>query len=148
MTAMRAIMLFVGVALLGAALPGCENRAAPAVHRVELREVGDLVELVPKQGNPPYCLVYSIAERGPIRQLTMNEENESFDCPPGVAIGTTGFRIPKKEGRARIFVIFSDQKLSAATVAEQISDLGKPSFSALDLRVPGKAVSDVIEYAP
>jgi hypothetical protein len=92
--------------------------------------------------------VYSIAERGTIRQLTMNEENESFDCPPGVAIGGTSFRIPKAEGKARIFIIFSDQKLGAATVAEQINDLGTPNFSTLDLRVPGKAVTDVIEYTP
>ena len=52
------------------------------------------------------------------------------------------FRIPKAEGKARIFVIFSDQKLAAATVAQQINDLGTPIFSTLDLRVPGKAVSD------
>ena len=128
---------------------GCENRAAPVAHRVELRQVtGELLELVPKEGSPPYCLVYSIAERGPIRQLTMNEENESFDCPPAVAIGRTGFRIPKAEGKARIFIIFSDQKLSASTVAEQINDVGKSNFSTLDLRVPGKAVSDIIEHTP
>jgi hypothetical protein len=106
------------------------------------------VELVPKEGLPPYCLAFSIAERGIIRQLTMNEEDESFDCPPGVAIASTGFRIPKAEGKARIFVIFSDQKLLASTVAAQITDLGTPNFSTLDLRVPGKAVSDVIEYTP
>jgi len=135
--------------LLGCSLLGCETRAPPVAHRVEVREVpGELVELVPKEGSPPYCLVYSIAERGPIRQLTMNEENESFDCPPGVAIGHTGFRVPKKEGKARIYVIFSDQKLSASTVAQQISDLGTPHFSTLDLRVPGKAVSEIIEYTP
>jgi hypothetical protein len=135
--------------LLGFSLFGCENRAPPVAHRIDLRETpGELVELVPKEGNPPYCLVYSIAERGTIRQLTMNEENESFDCPAGVAVGHIGFRIPKKEGKARIYVIFSDQKLSAATVAQQINDLGTPNFSTLDLRVPGKAVSDVIEYAP
>jgi len=135
--------------LFGLSLLGCENRAAPGAHRVELRQTpGELVELVPKEGSPPYCLVYSIAERGTIRQLTMNEENQSFDCSAGVAIGGTGFRIPKKEGKARIFVIFSDQKLSAATVAQQINDLGTPNFSALDLRLPGKAVTEVIEYTP
>ena len=135
--------------LLSLWLIGCESRPPPTVHRVELSKTSnDLVELVPKEGVPPYCLVYSIAERGTIRQLTMNETNDSFDCPPGVAIGDTAFRIPKAEGKARIFVIFSDQKLAAATVAHQINDLGTPSFSTLDLRVPGKAVSDVLEYTP
>jgi hypothetical protein len=130
-------------------LIGCEGRSAPAVHRVELRKTAsDLIELVPKEGLPPYCLVYSIAEYGTIRQLTMNETDDSFDCPPGAPIGNTSFRIPKAEGKARIFVIFSDQKLAAASVAQQINDLGKPHFSTLDLRVPGKAVSDVIEYTP
>jgi len=135
--------------LLGLWLLGCESRPAPGVHRVELRKTStDLVEFVPKEGAPPYCLVYSIAEHGMIRQLTMNETNESFDCPPGAPIGNMAFRIPKSEGKARIYVIFSDQKLAAATVAQQITDLGTPNFSTLDLRVPGKAVSDVIEYTP
>ena len=128
---------------------GCESRSAPVVHHVELRKTSnDNVELIPKEGVPPYCLVYSIAEKGTIRQLTMNETNDSFDCPPGAAIGDTSFRSPRHEGKARIYVIFSDQKLSAATVAQQINDLGTASFSTLDLRVPGKAMSDVLEYTP
>ena len=135
--------------LLGLWVIGCESRPGPVAHRVELRKSSaDLVELVPKEGVPPYCLVYSIAEGGTIRQLTMNETNDSFDCPAGAPIGNTSFRIPKAEGKARIFVIFSDQRLAAATVAQQINDLGTPNFSTLDLRVPGKAVSDVIEYTP
>jgi hypothetical protein len=135
--------------LLGLWLIGCESRSGPVAHRVELRKASDdLVELVPKEGVPPYCLVYSIAEGGTIRQLTMNDTNDSFDCPAGAPIGNTSFRIPKAEGKARIFVIFSDQRLAAATVAHQINDLGTPHFSTLDLRVPGKAVSDVIEYTP
>jgi hypothetical protein len=48
----------------------------------------------------------------------------------------------------RIYIIFSDQKLSASSVAQQINDLGTSSFNTLDLRVPGKAVTDVIEYTP
>jgi hypothetical protein len=144
MIAQRCFTLWFGIAVVA-----CETRSPPAVHRVELRQKsGDLVELIPKEGSPPYCLAYSIAERGTIRQLTMNEANESFECPPGVPVGGVAFRIPKAEGKARIFVIFSDQKLAAATVAAQISDLGTPSFSTLDLRLPGKAVSDVIEYTP
>lgn len=145
MIAARRIAYWVGFSLFGFA---CDKGPPPVVHKVELRQHEDLVELVPKAGNPPFCLVYSVAEKGPIRQLTMNEANESFDCPAGEPIAQTGFRIPKKEGKARIYVIFSDQKLNAATVAQQINDLGTPNFSTLDLRVPGKAVSDVIEYTP
>jgi hypothetical protein len=128
---------------------GCEGRPPQGAHRLELRKLpGDLVELVPREGNPPYCLVYSIAERGTIRQLTMNETNDSFECPAGAAIGDAKYSIPKSEGKARIFAVFTDQKLSATTVATQIGDLGTPSFSPLDLRIPGKAVSDVIEFTP
>lgn len=135
--------------MLGVVFFGCDNKPPAAIHRVEIRQKGDdLVELVPKEGNPPFCLVYSIAEHGTIRQLTMNEKNDSFECPAGAPIGATTYRIPKSEGKAKIFVIFTDQKLLAHTVAAQISDLGTPSFSALDLRVPGKAVSDIVEYAP
>jgi hypothetical protein len=137
------------VVLLGVVLFGCESKQPATMHRVEIRPKGpDLVELVPKDGNPPFCLVYSIAEHGTIRQLTMNETNDSFECPAGVPIGNTTYRIPKSEGKAKIFVIYTDQKLLAHTVATQISDLGTPTFSALDLRVPGKAVSDVVEYTP
>ena len=133
---------------LGIFLFGCDNKPA-SVHHVDIRQLpGDLVELVPKEGNPPYCLAYSIAEKGTIRQLTMNDKNDSFECPAGEPIGKTTYRIPKSEGKAKIFLIFTDQKLAATTVAAQIVDLGTPSFSALDLRVPGKAVSDVVEYTP
>jgi hypothetical protein len=133
---------------LGICLFGCDNKPA-AVHRVDIRKLsGDLVELVPKEGNPPYCLAYSIAEKGTIRQLTMNEKNDSFECPASEPIGKATYRIPKAEGKAKIFVIFTDQKVAATTISTQISDLGRPSFSALDLRVPGKAVSDVVEYEP
>lgn len=135
--------------LLGFVAIGCESRPAPAGHRLELRKLADdLVELVPREGNPPYCLVYSIAERGTIRQLTMNETNDSFECPAGAPVGEEKYRIPKSEGKARIFAVFTDQKLSATTVATQIGDLGTSHFSPLDLRIPGKAVSDVIEYTP
>jgi hypothetical protein len=134
--------------LFGLFLLGCEKKPPPVAHRVEMRQAGDLLELVPKEGTPPYCLVYSIAEGGTIRQLTMNEENDSFDCPAGAPIAKSGFRIPKKEGKVRIYIIFSDQKLSASSVAQQINDLGTATFNTLDLRVPGKAVTDVIEYTP
>ena len=134
--------------LFGLFLLGCENKPPPVAHRVEIRQAGDLLELIPKEGTPPYCLVYSIAEGGTIRQLTMNEENDSFECPAGTPIAKTGFRILKKEGKVRIYIIFSDQKLSASSVAQQINDLGTSSFNTLDLRVPGKAVTDVIEYTP
>jgi hypothetical protein len=79
----------------------------------------------------------------------MSEENESLDCPPGQPIGGASFRIPKVEGNVRIYVLFSDDKLRATSVADQMSDLAaSPSFSVLDLRLPGKVVSDVLDYRP
>ena len=128
---------------------GCENRSPPVQHRLELRPTGpDLVELVPREGVPAFCLLFSISERGLIRQLTMNEENESFDCPSQKPVGQTPFRIPKAEGKVRIYAFFSDQKLKASSVAEQLTELAGAKFNLLDLRLPGKVVSDVVEYTP
>jgi len=133
--------------MVGAFLLGCNKAPAP-VHRVELRKLGDdRVELVPLAGAPPRCLAFTIAEKGLVRQLTMSPEKKSLDCPPGRPIGGTSFRIPPTEGKVRIYVFFSDLQLSADSVAHQVSDLSaNPSFSVLDLRLPGHVVADVLEY--
>src|SRR5215475_10003928 len=86
---------------------GCKE-PAQTVHRVELRKVnGELVELVPLPGTPPHCLAFSIAQ-GVVRQLTMNPENTSVECAPGKPMGGERFRIPAREGKVRIYVLFSD----------------------------------------
>jgi hypothetical protein len=127
----------------------CKQQAASA-HRVELRKVGgELVELVPLEGTPPNCLAFSISESGVVRQLTMNPENTSLACAPGRPMGEGPFRIPAREGKVRIYVLFADRPLEAQPIAEQIHELsGKPDLGVLDLRAPGRIVTDMVEFAP
>jgi len=128
---------------------GCKE-PAQTVHRVELRKVkGGLVELVPLAGTLPHCLAFSISQSGVVRQLTMNPENTSFDCAPGQAMGGQPFHIPAREGKVRIYVLFSDQKLEAQPIADQIHEFaGKPDLTVLDLRAPGRIVTDMVEFVP
>jgi hypothetical protein len=129
---------------------GCKE-TAQKVHRVELHKVkGDLVELIPLEGTPPHCLAFSISQSGVVRQLTMNEDNLSADCAPGRPIGNgEPFRIPAREGKVRIYVLFSDQKLEAQPIADQIHEFAsKPDLTVLDLRAPGRVVTDMIEFVP
>jgi hypothetical protein len=137
------------IAFLGLLALCCESKQE-SPKRVELKKVpGGLVELVPKEGADPYCLVFTISENGVTRQLTMSDEDKSIPCPPGVAIGGTPYRIPRTEGKVRIYVFFSSEKLVAGSVARQINEVGaNPSFTVLDLRLPGKVTSEVLEYAP
>jgi hypothetical protein len=138
------------LALIGLFSLGCDSKREAVARRVELRTLrGNRVELVPADGTPPYCLAFSIAQRGTVRQLTMSQEDKSVECPPGKPIGGVPYRIVPSEGKVRIFVFFSSEKLAAASIAQQISELGaSPTFGVLDLRLPGKVVSDVLEYTP
>jgi len=132
-------------------LSGCDKAepGKPAA-RVELRKLAaNLVELVTAQGTPPYCLAFSVAETGVVRQLTMSPGTTSVECEPGRPIGGGPLRIPVREGKVRIHVLFSSQKLDAASVGEQMNDLAAgPGFSVLDLRLPGHVVSETIELTP
>jgi hypothetical protein len=128
---------------------GCKE-PAQSVHRIELRKVdGELVELVPLPGTTPHCLAFSISQNGVVRQLTMNQENTSLDCVPGQPMGGERFRIPAREGKVRIYVLFSDQKLEAQPIADQIHEFArKPDLTVLDLRAPGRILTDVVEFVP
>src|SRR6185436_342047 len=109
-------------------LLGCKSGSSQSAHRVELRKIdGELIELVPLVGLPPNCLVFSISQGGIVRELTKNAHGSSIECPPGRAIGGHPFQIPLREGKARIYAIFSDQKLLADPIAEQIVEHGKKS---------------------
>ncbi|MDI1436335.1 MULTISPECIES: hypothetical protein [Polyangium] len=135
------------------ALAGCEKAAPqqPPSQRVTLVQKGPaLIELLPAAGQPPYCLVFTIAEGGPIRHLTMLEDKLSPDCPAGEPIAGNVFRIPPREGKVKIFVVFSDRALESDPIGRQISDLvsQKQPVTAMDLRAPGRVVVETLEFTP
>jgi hypothetical protein len=129
---------------------GCKSGPSQPTERIELRKLGgELIELWPLAGLPPNCLVFSISQGGVVRQLTKNAEGTSVGCPPGQAIGGHPFQIPGREGKVRIYAIFSDQKLAADPIAEQVVEHGKKAdFSVLDLRAPGRLVTDMVQFVP
>lgn len=138
-------------ALAGLLLVGCRPGSEPRPSaRVELRKVsGSSIELVPTQGQQPYCLVFSTSEHGTVRQLTMTRENRSVPCEAGKPIMGTSFKIPVEEGKVRLTLFLSSQKLSAASVAQQVLDnKDKPRWSPIDLRLPGNVFAQVLEFTP
>ena len=134
-------------------LAACEKAAPPQPpsQRVTLVQKGPAqIELLPTAGQPPYCLVFTIAEGGPIRHLTMLEDKLSPDCPAGEPIAANVFRIPPREGKVKIFVVFSDRALESDPIGRQISDLvsQKQPVTAMDLRAPGRVVVEMLEFTP
>jgi hypothetical protein len=138
------------VALSAPLLAACEPTQGAASHRATLVATGPAsIKILPSAGQPPYCLVFTVSEKGVVRQLTMSPANESIPCAAGQPIGDTEYRIPPIEGKVRIHVILSDRKLDATPVAQQVRELGKsPGFSAMDLRAPGRVVLETLELAP
>jgi hypothetical protein len=136
------------VAVLGCGKPS----PAPSAQRVELVQKGPAqVELVPAAGQPPYCLVFTVAEGGrPIRHLTALEDKLSPDCPSGQPIAGNVFRIPPREGKVKIYVIFSDRALEVDSISRQIDDLvsQEQPITAMDLRAPGRVVVETLEFSP
>jgi hypothetical protein len=134
------------------ALAGCTSKPpAGPPHRAEMRRIsGQVIEIVPAENQPPWCLVFTISEKSKIiRQLTMNRHNDSFTCPPGVPLENLSFRIPADEGPVKIYVFFSDQRLNAGSIAQQLFDLSaRPVFNVLDLRAPGQIVSEHFDFVP
>jgi hypothetical protein len=130
---------------------GCTEspKQAPAP-RAEIRSLGgSTVEVLPTAGQFPYCLMYTISERGVMRQLTMTRENRSIKCETGKPIANTSFRIPANEGKVKAYVIFSNERIPAGPVTQQLYELkGRERISALDMRLPGRVFVEMLEFAP
>ena len=141
--------LGVGIASLMLVLAACPEKQPPP-RRAELRKIsGNSVRIVPAAGQLPYCLVFTLSATGVIRQLTMEGENVSLDCPAGAPIGGVSYRFPISEGPVRIYLLFSDRRLNAGTIAPQIVEkAGAPYLNVTDLRLPGRANAEVLEFTP
>lgn len=138
-----------GVVTLLVLLAGCTSPTPPA-KRVSLKAVGPAsIQLVPAPGQLPYCLVFTRAESGIVRQLTPLDPNEAIPCPAGAPIGGTTYAIPKAEGKVRIYVVLADRVIDGRPLGAQVRELGaNPGFSAMDLRAPGNVVLETLDFTP
>jgi hypothetical protein len=130
---------------------GCtQNEKAAAPSRAQIRKVsGATMEVVPNEGQFPYCLLFTVSEKGVIRQLTMTRENRSIKCDAGKPIANTSFRVPTQEGKVKVYVIFSDQRIQAGSVAQQLYELrDRPRVTGFDFRLPGQASVESLEFLP
>jgi len=142
-------MKAVAVVALGAM--GCTQQQKPAATaRAELKTVsGSTMEIIPKEGQYPYCMLFTVSEKGIIRQLTMTRENRSIKCDAGKRIYNSSFRVPVEEGKVRAYIFFSDQRIQAGSVAQQLYDLrDKPRLTAMDFRLPGSVSVEMLEFTP
>jgi hypothetical protein len=139
----------VAVLVLGIACTDDKSRGGPPA-RAQLRKVsGSTIEIVPTDGQLPYCLVYTVSQKGIIRQLTMTRENRSIKCDSGKPIANTSFRVPTQEGPVKVYVFFSDQRIQAGSVAQQLMDVqNKERMTAMDFRLPGQAFVEMLEFTP
>ena len=144
----RTLVVAFGTAVL---LGGCNTKPSPApvAHRLEIRTVtGNTVQFIPAPDQLPYCLIYTQSDKGVTRQMTMTQSNRSVPCPAGEPVMGRRFRIPADEGRVRVRVLFSDQRLEAAALASQVVDMASPTFDPIDLRLPGHVVLESLDFAP
>jgi hypothetical protein len=139
------------VAVVAVVATGCQGQQKPAAPaRAELKSMGgSTVEFIPKEGQHPYCLLYTVSEKGVIRQLTMTRENRSIKCEAGKRIYNSSFRVPVEEGKVQAYIFFSDQRIQAGSVAQQLYDLrNKPRLTAMDFRLPGAVTMERLEFTP
>jgi len=141
---LRHVLAGVTLVLLAA----CSRSNAPT-HRAELRRIsGDTVQIIPSEGQLPYCLVFTQSEKGVIRQLTISKSNMSVKCDPAEPVLGQTYKVPAEEGPVKVQVFFSDQRLEAASVANQLNEMSSPSFSPIDFRLPGQVVVESIDFIP
>lgn len=130
---------------------GCNTAKQDSSKRVDMKVLGPTtIELTPRPGQYPNCLIYTVSEKGVNRQLTMTLEDESVPCEAETPIGGVPYKVPKSEGKVRIYVIFSDRPLKGATIAGQLNEMvnsGKP-LTAMDLRAPGNVTIETLEFLP
>ncbi|MBZ4331195.1 hypothetical protein NR800_18845 [Corallococcus interemptor] len=139
------------VMALGVGFVGCDDAKPPArVTRAQVKRTGPAtMEIIPVEGQLPYCMLFTMSEKGVIRQLTLTRENRSIRCDPGRPVANTSFRVPVQEGKVRIYIFFSDERVPAGSVAQQLYDLrDRERVTAMDLRLPGRVFVETLEFTP
>ena len=138
------------LALVGALASCDDGRKIDPGSRASLKRLsGTTFELVPAPGQYPYCLAFTLAAAGVIRQLTMSRDNTSYACPAGRPVGGHTYRVPLDEGPVKVQVLFSSQRINAASVAQQLLDLReRTQVAPIDLRLPGHATIETLTFNP
>ncbi|HEU4404280.1 MAG TPA: hypothetical protein VFS43_03175 [Polyangiaceae bacterium] len=146
---------FALIALLAGLLSGCstkpEEGPAKVASRAEMRKVGGAeIEIVPREGQYPYCLVFTVSATGLVRLLTQTEALESIPCEAGKPVGGVKYHVPNAEGRARVLVFFTDRVVKAGPIATRISEIGNAEqrLNAFDFRVPGQMSIEEFLFVP
>jgi len=136
--------------LLAVLLAGCPKEGPEGNERVTLKRTGDATfELIPGTGQPEYCLVYTVASNGLLRQLTMSAKNQSFDCKPGQPVGARQYRVPLSDGAVKVLVLFTSEPVHAGSVSQQLLEAQDPTkLSVLNLRLPGNATLATLDFEP
>lgn len=128
----------------------CEKPAPVVTKRAAIsRTGGTTFELVPAQGQHPYCIVYTVSRSGLTRQLTMSRSNQSYECAAGRPVGGHSYKVPLNEGPVRVFVFFTSQPVHAASISQQILDApDRQALSVMNMRLPGQAHLEILDFAP
>lgn len=146
---------FALIALLVGSLSGCSNKPEEGVTktpvRAEMRKLGAAeIEVVPREGQHPYCLIFTVSATGLVRLLTQSEELQSIPCEAGKPVGGVKYHVPNAEGRARVLVFFTDRVVKAGPIATRISEIGNAEnrLNAFDFRVPGQLTIEEFLFVP
>lgn len=131
-----------------AAVAGCKQEATPGANtRLELKQIsGERVQFIPAKNQLPYCLIFTRAENGPLRLLTMTLDNRSPHCPAGQPVQGLTYRIPISEGPVRVLAFFSNQRINAGSIAQQLWD--QPDATPMNLRLPGNVNAQTLSFTP
>ncbi|WP_342375605.1 hypothetical protein NVS55_30535 [Myxococcus stipitatus] len=139
------------VLAVAAVCAGCQDKVQDdKPTRAQIRKTGPAtMEVIPADGQLPYCMLYTVSEKGVIRQLTLTKENRSIRCEANKPVANTSFRIPTQEGKVKVYIFFSDDRIPAGPVAQQLYDLrAQERISAMDLRLPGRVQVETLDFVP
>jgi hypothetical protein len=147
MTTRVAVLL----AVMAVGVAACNEAKPPEkTVRAKVKRTGPAtMEVIPTEGQLPYCMLFTMSEKGVIRQLTLTRENRSIRCEAGRPVANNSFRVPVQEGKVRVYVFFSDDRVPAGSVAQQLYDLrDRERVTAMDLRLPGRVFVEMLDFTP
>lgn len=143
---MRRSALTIALLLIAA----CSKPETTPVRRASLNRTGGTTfEILPAEGQQPYCLAYSVNRAGLTRLLTMSQTNQSFECAANRPLGGHAFKTPFNEGPVRVYVFFSSQRLNAGSVSEELLEApDRQALSVMSMRLHGNVALEALDFAP